>query len=174
MIFDRLKGVCMHTCQMFLKAFFRLWLSVFLALAVLAASFFPLSSNKNVLQPRPTDCCQKTNGRILSNSSGLRFIHYTITHIIKKNSFYSSFPTNSMKHKIHIYIVSQMNYLGQDSSQLTSTRSHVTLVSLYIKRIENTGIENSWSSGGPKKVLSQDWVVYLSPLAALQTKSDCA
>lgn len=160
---------CIHTDIS--KGFFKLWLSVLLSWAVLPASIFPLNSNKDILQPspRPTGCCQKTNGHILSNSSGLCFIHYTTTHIIKKNSFYSSFPQNSMKHKIHIYTVSQIDYLGQDSSWLTSARSQVTLVSLYTKIIENTGLENSGDSGGPNKDLSQNLEVYLSPLAALQT-----
>lgn len=126
------------------KGFFKLRLSLLLPWTVLPASIFPLNSNKDILQlsARPTGCCQKTNGHILSNSSRLCFIHCTTHHIIKKNYFYSSFPQNSMKPKISIYIVSQKNYLGQDSFWLTSTRSQVTLVSLYTKQIENTGIEN--------------------------------
>jgi len=129
------------------KGFFKLWLSVLLVRAFLPDSIFPPNSNKEILQPssRPTGCCQKTNSHILSNYSGLCFIHYNASHVIKKKSFYSNFPQNSMKHKIHIYIVSQINYLDQDSSQLISSRSQVTLVSLCTKRTENTVTENIWA-----------------------------
>lgn len=77
---------------------------------------------------------------------------------------------NSLKHKAYIYIVSQINNLGQDSSQLTSTRKLVTLVSLYTKKIKTSAIENT---GGSNKDLCQHLGVHLFLLTALLTWSDC-
>lgn len=59
---------------------------------------------------------------------------------------------NSLKHKAYIDIVSQINYLGQDSSQPASTRKPVTLSPPYIKIIKYTAIENT--GGSNKKSMS--------------------
>lgn len=147
------------------KGFFKLWLSYWHEQSCLPA-FFPWTVIRASCSHHQGPQAATRKQMAIFWAIHQDYVPFITLHLILliKIPFRAQ---NSLKHKTYIYIVSQINYLGQDLSQLTSTRKPVTLVSLYSKRIKNTAIENT---GGSNKDLCQELGVHLSLSAALQTE----